>query len=264
EVATRSDAVCGREPWRMSYQTATSPVTGSITATKSATESLLRGDEGGCRAGVEDDVAEDLLEVAGRLPPDRPADLPDRRLAVEHVLDPLTVDLAVRHRDQRRRRAGHRQHPLREVVDRDALRRSDVEDLTRDAGCVHQVGERADRVLHVTEAARLRAVAVDLERPSGECVRDEARDHHPVLPALPGTDRVEEPHDDAVEPALLVVSQCEELVERLRLRVRPAPRRRRAVHALALLRERLWLTPVAVDFRRRRDEHALAESVAVV
>ena len=104
-----------------------------------------------------------------------------------------------------------------------ALRRADVEDLARGVG-VHQPGERADRVLHVAEAARLRAVAVDLERVACKRRLNEAGNDHAVLPALARPDRVEEAHDHAVEPALLVVGERQELVERLRLRVRPAPR----------------------------------------
>src|SRR6266536_759016 len=70
--------------------------------------------------------------------------------------------------------------------------------------------------------------------------------------------------DDAVEPSLLVVSERQELVERLRLGVRPAPCGRRSIHPLAVLGERFGLAPVAVDLRRGCDEHALAEPVAVI
>ena len=116
----------------------------------------------------------------------------------------------------------------------------------------------------MAEAARLRAVAVDLDRPAGERGRDEPRDHHAVLPALTRADGVEEACDHAVEPALLVVRECEELVERLRLRVGPAARGRRPVHAKSLLVQRLGLATVSVHLGRGGDEHALVESVAVV
>src|SRR5690242_16517505 len=118
-------------------------------------------------------------------PGDRAGDLVDRRLAVEHVFDPLSVDLVVG--DVRELRARLRQlaDALRKLEDRDALGRADVEDLTRDLAGVHQPLKPANRVLHVAEAARLRAVTVDLEWPSGERGGDEAGDHHSVLPALP-------------------------------------------------------------------------------
>src|SRR5207302_9466764 len=135
-----------------------------------------------------------------------------------------------------RRRPRQRQHALCELADRDAFGRADVEDLPGYVARVHQPGERANRVLHVAEAARLRAVPVDLERTACERGLDESRDDHAVLAALTRTDRVEEPDDDAVEPTLLVICEREELVQRLRLGVRPAARRRRAVHPLALLR----------------------------
>ena len=185
-------------------------------------------------------------------------------LAVEHVLDPLAVDLVVGDLDDLRLRARALEHALCELVDRHDLGGADVEDLAGYAGRVHQARQRADRVLHVAEAARLRAVAVDLERPAGEGCGDEPRDDHSVLAALPRPDRVEQAHDHAVEAALLVVGEREELVERLRLGVRPPPRRRRPVDAPAVLDERLGLAPVAVDLRGRGDEHALVEFVAVV
>ncbi len=236
---------------------------------RSTTETALSvvrssADERRRRARVLDHVGEDLVERAGRLPADRAGDLVDRGLPVEHVLDPLAVDLVVRHIDDLRGRARQLDHAPRELVDRDALGRADVQDLARHRRRVHQPRERADRVLHVAEAARLRAVAVNLERAVAERRRDEPRDHHSVLAALPRPDGVEEARNHAVEPALLVVRERQELVERLRLRVCPAPRRRRPVDAAALLCERLRLAPVAVDLGRRRDEHALPELVAVV
>ena len=73
-----------------------------------------------------------------------------------------------------------------------ALRRADVEDLARDLARVHQPGERAHGVGDVAERARLRPVAVHLERLAGQRPLDEARDHHPVLAALPRADGVEQ------------------------------------------------------------------------
>ena len=88
----------------------------------------------------------------------------------------------------------------------------------------------------VAEAARLVPVAVDLERAARRAPRcDEARDHHPVLAALARADRVEEADDHAVEVALLVVGEREELVHRLRVGVRPAALRGRAVDAPGVL-----------------------------
>ena len=123
---------------------------------------------------------------------------------------------------------------------------------------------RAHRVGHVTERARLLAVAVYLERRAGERALDEARDDHSVLARLPRPDRVEEADDDAVEPALLVEAEREELVDRLRVRVEPAALADRAVDAAVVLRQRAFLAVVAVDLRARRDEHALVELVAVL
>ena len=133
-----------------------------------------------------DHVGEDLVERSRRRPPDRGADLLDRRLAVEHLLHrAVGEDLLVRHEHDLRRALGLRAHALGEVVDRDPLLRADVVDLARGRPLVHEPHEPANGVGDVAEAARLRAVAVHLERPAGERGLDEARDHHPVLTALP-------------------------------------------------------------------------------
>src|SRR4029079_7551588 len=74
----------------------------------------------------------------------------------------------------------------------------------------------------MAEGARLRAVAVNLDRVAGERALDEARDHHSVAAALAWPDVMEEPHDDRVESALEVVREREVLVHRLRVGVEPA------------------------------------------
>src|SRR2546425_1203238 len=52
------------------------------------------------RAHVLDDVPEDPVEVVRGVPPDRGADLLDRRNSVVHVLDSLAVDFVVRDEDE--------------------------------------------------------------------------------------------------------------------------------------------------------------------
>ena len=116
----------------------------------------------------------------------------------------------------------------------------------------------------MAEAARLVAVAVDLERLPLERPLHEGRDHHPVLAALAGPDGVEEACDRAVEPVLGEMGEREELVHRLRVGVRPAALRRRAVDPACRLVERLLLTMVAVHLGRRGDEDALPETMAVL
>ena len=116
----------------------------------------------------------------------------------------------------------------------------------------------------MAEAPRLRPVAEDLDRLAVERGGHEARNDHAVLTALTRPDGVEQAHDHAVEPALLVVREGEKLVERLRLRIRPAPCGGRPVHPLALFAECLGLAPVAVHLGRGRDEHALAEAMTVI
>src|SRR2546421_389846 len=97
--------------------------------------------------------------------------------------------------------------------------RSRRRDRLRRPAVLDHVGE--DPVCDVAERARLCPVSVDLEREACEGALDEARDHHPVLAALPRADRVEEPDDDAVEAALLVPREREVLVHCLRVGVEP-------------------------------------------
>ena len=61
-----------------------------------------------------------------------------------------------------------------------------------------------------------------------------------------------------------MVGEGEELVHGLRVGVRPALLRGRAVDPPVGLDERPLLAMVAVDLRGRRDEHAFAEAVAVL
>ena len=127
------------------------------------------------------------------------------------------------------------QHALGQLDDRQRLGGADVVDLAPEAAVLEQIDERAGRVVDVAEAARLVAVAVHLERLVRQRGAHEAGDDHPVLAALPRADGVEQARDDDPELALLVQRQGEELVERLRVGVRPALRRRRPVDAARVL-----------------------------
>src|SRR5215203_822676 len=96
--------------------------------------------------------ARDLLEVVLRLPADRPVDLPGRRLAVDHVLDPLAVDVLVRDVPDLRLGPRGRLDPFGQLEDRDLVLRADVEDVAGELARVHQPAQRADRVANVAEA----------------------------------------------------------------------------------------------------------------
>ena len=65
-------------------------------------------------------------------------------------------------------------------------------------------------------------------------------------------------------PRFAMVREREELVHGLRVCMRPAPLRRRSVYAARLLVQRVFVAMVAVDLRRRCDQHALPEAVAVL
>ena len=191
---------------------------------------------------------------ARRLPADRRRHLLDRRLPVEHVLDPLAVDLVVR--DVARSPSSSPVIAITRCASSPIEIRSVDPTLKISPEVVARPSARRARG---SCPARGRSSASACRRRRSRAAGLQARletkrgNHHAVLPALARPDRVEEADDHAVEAALLVVGEREELVERLRLRVRPAARGRRPVQALALLVERLGLLPVAVHLGGGRD-----------
>ena len=115
---------------------------------RARTRSRRRGSRRGDRVGAHPIAAADLL---------------DRRLAVEDVLDTELVDLLVGDELDLRLRVGEGQHSMREVEDAHSLRRADVEDLPRGLGPLHETVNCPNGVLHVAERAGLHPIAVDLE-----------------------------------------------------------------------------------------------------
>ena len=114
--------------------------------------------------------------------------------------------------------------------------------------------------MHVREAARLPAVAVDGEVLVGERLADEARHDHSVDARLPRADRVEEAGDDGVGVALTVVAEGDRLSESLRGRVGPAGDRGRAQDPVGVLGEAIGVV-LAVDLRGRGEEQPAIEPV---
>src|SRR2546430_17597412 len=78
----------------------------------------LGGSRRVCDPCVLDDVGENRVQVALGRPADRVLDLPDRRLAVERVLDPLVVDLVVRDEGELGAAGGRAENTLRTLEDR--------------------------------------------------------------------------------------------------------------------------------------------------
>ena len=116
----------------------------------------------------------------------------------------------------------------------------------------------------MAETTGLMPVTVDLDRLVTKRMRHERRDHHAVLAALLRPDGVEQPRDRAVEIVLDEVGEREELVHRLRIRVRPPTLSRRSVDPPRRLLERRLLAVIAVDLGGRSDEDALVEAVAML
>ena len=124
--------------------------------------------------------------------------------------------------------------------------------------------ECANGVVDMAETPRLMPVAVDLDRLATKRVRDERRDHHAVLATLPRPDGVEEPGDRAVQIVLDGVGESEELVHRLRIRIRPSALGRRSVDPSRCFLEGSLLAVIAVDLGGRSDQDALAEAMAML
>src|SRR5207253_2041235 len=70
---------------------------------------------------------------------------------------------------------------------------------------LHERHEPAHEVIDVTEAARLRAVAIDSERAAGERLHDEVADDATVVRIHARSVGVEDARDAHVEPATLKV-----------------------------------------------------------
>ena len=116
--------------------------------------------------------------------------------------------------------------------------------------------EAADEVVHVTEAPRLRAVAVHGERFVRERLADEVRDRAAVVRPHPRPVGVEDPDDAGVHALLAVVRHRQRLGVALRLVVHAARADRVDVAPVGLgLRVHLR---VAVDLARRGEQEPRA------
>ncbi len=113
-----------------------------------------------------------------------------------------------------------------------------VVDAAGAAGVGQQRRHGPHDVAHVAEAARLAPVAVDLQGLARQGRGHEAGKDHAVVAHLPRPHDVEEPHDDDLEVVFLVMSQGQELVDRLRARVGPPRLRGRPVDDVVALGER--------------------------
>src|SRR5690606_7145660 len=98
----------------------------------------------------------------------------------------------------------------------------DVENLAGGFRMAHQTGNAFDHVLHVAEAASLRAVAIDGNRLAGQRLANEPGDDHAILTGLAWTDGIEQPYDHNWQAGFVPVSQPEEFVESLGTGISPA------------------------------------------
>ena len=130
---------------------------------------------------------------------------------------------------------------------------TNVEHIAHRGVCLGQSHERAHRVLDVAETARLRAIAINLDRLTGQGRADKAWHDHAIAARLPRADRVEQPDQRDRQAILVVVGQTEKLVDHFGGRIRPAAAARRAQEHVVLLAKR-DLRSLAVDLGRRRDQ----------
>src|SRR5579863_6732753 len=105
------------------------------------------------------------------------------------------------------------------------------------------------------ETAGLTAIAKNSQGLPGKCLLNEGRQDHPVAPSLPRTDSIEQPDNGDRKPALAMVSQRQELINRLGARIAPAPFRGWPKHEVVLFREGK-LGGLAVNFGGGGDQHA--------
>src|SRR4051794_1546414 len=208
-------------------------------------------------ARVRGDVVDRTVDVELGRPADRRLDVSRHRLAVRDLFEARLVRLL--ERNEANPRAGSRplDHALREVEDRDLAGAAEIENVANGRIAVEEGEERTHGVVHVAEAAALRAVVVDGQILARQRLLDETREDHPVLACLTRADGVEEPDDDAVETGLRVTER-EDLAKRLRGRVAPARGGRRPENSLRVFPQRSAAI-LAVDLRGRGVEQLLVE-----
>src|SRR5947209_238152 len=185
-----------------------------------------------------DDVREDLIERRCRLPAEKLSDLTSVRDAPRHVVESVAIGFLVWDQGNLGPGSAGVLDPLSQLEHRDLFGRTDVEHLPVDILATKQLAERADNVSDVAEAALLRARAEYRDRFLRERLPHERRDDHPVATALSRANGVEQAPHYGRQAALAVVRDREELIERLRARVCPAPANRRAHHEITVLTER--------------------------
>src|SRR5579862_250574 len=205
-----------------------------------------------------DELAEAVLEADRGRPPEHLARL-------DGVGDPPPdVGREARHGAGGKRPAGPTdlEEQLRELEDRRLATRAEVEVLIDGALALHGDDDAARDVAHVRVAARLPAVAEDLERMlAGADLLDEIRDDVRLADLLAGllarTEGVEGTDDRVPEPVLVREGAAVPLAHELAEAVR-RERRRNVVDVLLAARE-----PIGrfVDHRRRDEDHSLDAGV---
>src|SRR5262245_6225345 len=101
-----------------------------------------------------------------------------------------------------------------------------------------QVDQRTNYITHVRETAALLAVAVHSDWFVAQRLPDKTRYDHAVLTGLPRTHCVEQADHHGRHALLAPVSNGQELIDRLRAGITPAPARRGSEHQVAILTER--------------------------
>ena len=179
----------------------------------------------------------------------------DLRLPAELGADPRRVGAGAALVAGNRLTAAQVERPARDLLEqRDRLVHRGLEraaDVVRAAAALHRRDRPVDDVADIRPAARLRAVAVELEGAAGREREGDSRERHVGPLARP--ERVEVAQHHAVEAELARVRSREVLAPELRDPVRRERARRR------LLGRRVALGG-AVDRRRRREDdlHAVA------
>src|SRR6266498_1184040 len=112
-------------------------------------------------------------------------------------------------------RPGGGDHFPGEPGDGDLLRAAHVDRLAERAIRLGQPDHGCHHIVHVTEAAHLRAGAKNGEWFTAARLPDEPGDDHPVVPSLAWPDRVEKAHDDRPQATLAHVRVDQALVDGL-------------------------------------------------
>src|SRR5271157_4304041 len=119
------------------------------------------------------------------------AHLTDVRHPPQHVFEALFVGFIVGNENDARVRVRHFLNAGRKIDNGDLLRAAHVENFASGAGMSGYANQHVHRIVDVSEATALLAIAEDGYVMPGKCLANKVGNHHSVTPSLPRAHGIE-------------------------------------------------------------------------